>query len=86
MDSTNGEPIANIVQSRLRRNDIHFSTMSTEEGLSEIMKLLQEGNKEASVRSPLLEKGTRFEAAIVKDHGSKITRTTITSLKLDKRQ
>lgn len=62
MDSISGEPFAKIVQSRLRKNDIQFTKMTTEEGLKEMIQILQKGNV-ASSSGPYLPKGTRLEVA-----------------------
>lgn len=80
MDSASGEPLAKIVQLRLRKNDIDFTSMTTEEGVNQVLKLLEGDDS----KGRLLQKGTRLEVAIVKERGSSNARRTIESLLLDR--
>ena len=84
MDSASGESVAKIVQRRLRKNDIDFAAMTTEEGVNEILKLLQEDNSSDRRRDALLPKGTRLEAATVKERKGSLTRKTITAVLRDR--
>lgn len=83
MDSTSGEPLAKIAQRRLRKNAIDFASMTTEEGLNEIIKLLQEESNDQR-KDALLQKGTRLEVAMVKQNRGSHTRKTIASLVLNR--
>lgn len=80
-DSTNGEPLAKIVQHHLRKNDIDFASMTTDEGVNEILKLLRKENTTDQRKDALLQKGTRLEVTVVKE---RLTKKTVASFLIDR--
>jgi hypothetical protein len=84
LDTTSGEPIAKSVQRRLRKTDIDFASITVEEGVNELLKLLREQEGNEGCRGALLQKDTRLEIALLKEQNGIFTRSRIASLLLDR--
>ena len=65
LDEAANEPVAKLVQQRLRDSD--FSKLSAEQGLECLLRLLsnREECAESQAVTPLLKRGTRVELAII---------------------
>jgi hypothetical protein len=73
-----------MVQRRLRKMDIDFASMTVEEGVNNLLQLLQEQNGNDGRHDALLQKGTRLEVALLKEQNGMFTRSKVSSRLLDR--
>ncbi|GAX19272.1 hypothetical protein FisN_4Lh153 [Fistulifera solaris] len=84
LDTMSGEPMAKMAQSRLRKTDIDFASITVEEGVNELLRILREQNGNDGCRGTLLQKDTRLEIALLKEQNGIFTRRKIAFLQLNR--
>lgn len=75
LDAKTGKPVAQIIQSRMRRRT-DFADMSLEECLRTLLRLVSttDDDSKNELSQPLLERGTRLEMAGAGGDGRRFTR------------